>query len=211
MSSTFRSRCSPRSPTRRGPGGAQPKKIEVARTAVYRILENAVRVRASFGLVTFTEVARVAVPLTEMRRENLPSIESLLSMLQPSGRSAIWDALALAADLLRSLHGGVRGQDPLGDGWLGQRLHPLHGRRSEHAQHPRPPDEPRRVHAAAELGRQPQGHRDRRRGRARQGGRFGGDGPAARPAQLPRPRPRRAGELHATRRSSRGRSCSTRW
>ncbi|MCI4323704.1 MAG: VWA domain-containing protein, partial [Thermoplasmata archaeon] len=101
-----------------GSGGAQPKKIEVARTAVYRILENAVSARASFGLVTFTEVARVAVPLTEMRRENLPSIESLLSMLQPSGRSAIWDALALAADLLRSLHGGVRGQILLvTDGW----------------------------------------------------------------------------------------------
>jgi von Willebrand factor type A domain len=94
------------------------QKIEVARTAVYRILENASATGAFFGLVTFTESARVAVPLTEIQRENLPYIEGLISMLQPSGRSAIWDALALGADLLRSVNGGVRGTLVLvTDGW----------------------------------------------------------------------------------------------
>src|SRR5690242_5567659 len=82
--------------------GPEKQKIEVARTAVYRILENAENQHAFFGLVTFTENVRVAVPLTEIRRENLPYLESLISMLTPSGRSAIWDALAVGGDLLRS-------------------------------------------------------------------------------------------------------------
>ncbi|HEY6238352.1 MAG TPA: vWA domain-containing protein [Thermoplasmata archaeon] len=97
----------------------EKQKIEVARTAVYRILENAESSGAFFGLVTFTETVRVAVPLTEIRRENLPYVESLISMLMPSGRSAIWDALAVGADLLRSGAGGaVRGNLVLvTDGW----------------------------------------------------------------------------------------------
>ncbi|MCI4331745.1 MAG: VWA domain-containing protein [Thermoplasmata archaeon] len=102
------------------PGGPGPEKqkIEVARTAVYRILENAEATGSMFGLVTFTEQVRVAVPLTEIRRENLPYVESLISMLTPSGRSAIWDALAVGADLLRSTHGAVRGNLVLvTDGW----------------------------------------------------------------------------------------------
>jgi tetratricopeptide (TPR) repeat protein len=99
--------------------GPEKQKIEVARTAVYRILENAESTGAFFGLVTFTENVRVAVPLTEIRRENLPSVEGLISMLTPSGRSAIWDALAVGADLLRSGVGGsVRGNLVLvTDGW----------------------------------------------------------------------------------------------
>lgn len=99
-------------------GGPDKQKIEVARTAVYRILENAESAGAFFGLVTFTETVRVAVPLTEIRRENLPYIEGLISMLAPSGRSAIWDALAVGADLLRSGPSGVRGNLVLvTDGW----------------------------------------------------------------------------------------------
>jgi hypothetical protein len=98
--------------------GPEKQKIEVARTAVYRILENTESVGAFFGLVTFTETVRVAVPLTEIRHENLPYIESLISMLAPSGRSAIWDALAVGADLLRSTGGAVRGNLVLvTDGW----------------------------------------------------------------------------------------------
>ncbi|MCI4369201.1 MAG: VWA domain-containing protein [Thermoplasmata archaeon] len=102
------------------PEGQSPEKqkLEVARTAVYRILENAESTGASFGLVTFTESVRVAVPLTEIRRENLPYIESLIAVLAPSGRSAIWDALAVGADLLRTSSGGVRGSLVLvTDGW----------------------------------------------------------------------------------------------
>ena len=98
--------------------GPEKQKIEVARTAVYRILENAENQRAFFGLVTFTENVRVAVPLTEIRHENLPYLESLISMLMPSGRSAIWDALAVGADLLRAGDGAVRGNLVLvTDGW----------------------------------------------------------------------------------------------
>lgn len=98
--------------------GNEQQKIEVARTAVYRILENAANTGSSFGLVTFTETARVAVPLTDIQPQNLPYIEGLISMLQPSGRSAIWDALALGADLLRSVNGGVSGTIVLvTDGW----------------------------------------------------------------------------------------------
>ncbi|MCI4353656.1 MAG: VWA domain-containing protein [Thermoplasmata archaeon] len=102
------------------PSGVQGtrRKIEVARTAVYRILENAEATGAFFGLVTFTDSARVAVPLTEIRHENLPYIESLISMLTPSGRSAIWDGIALGADLLRRPTGEVAGTLALvTDGW----------------------------------------------------------------------------------------------
>ncbi len=99
-------------------GGPERQKIEVARTAVYRILENAEATGEAFGLVTFTEVVRVAVPLTDIRRENLPYIETLISMLTPSGRSAIWDALAVSSDLLKTGPGGVHGNIVLvTDGW----------------------------------------------------------------------------------------------
>jgi von Willebrand factor type A domain len=98
--------------------GAEKQKIEVARTAVYRIVENSSKMGASFGLVTFTETVRIAVPLSEIRGENLPYLESLIAMLTPSGRSAIWDALAVGADLLRTGPGGVRGNLVLvTDGW----------------------------------------------------------------------------------------------
>ncbi|MGA7923858.1 MAG: vWA domain-containing protein [Thermoplasmata archaeon] len=98
--------------------GSDRQKIEVARTAVYRILENAERSSAFFGLVTFTEVVRVAVALTEIRRENLPYIESLIGVLTPSGRSAIWDAMATGANMLRLGNQGVHGHLVLvTDGW----------------------------------------------------------------------------------------------
>jgi hypothetical protein len=102
------------------PGGAgkERQKIEVARTAVFRILQDASDSSTPFGLVTFTEVVRVPVPLSEIHRENLPYIENLISLLTPSGRSAIWDALAVGADLLRSGVHGVQGNLVLvTDGW----------------------------------------------------------------------------------------------
>jgi hypothetical protein len=97
---------------------AERQKIEIARTAVFRILQDAANTGALFGLVTFTETVRVPVPLGEIHRENLPYIENLISMLAPSGRSAIWDALAVAADLLRLGTNGVQGNIVLvTDGW----------------------------------------------------------------------------------------------
>jgi von Willebrand factor type A domain len=99
-------------------GQPERQKIEVARTAVFRILETAAANPSLFGLVTFTETVRVAVPLTEIHRENLPYIENLISLLTPSGRSAIWDALAVGADLLRMGPQGVQGNLVLvTDGW----------------------------------------------------------------------------------------------
>ncbi len=99
-------------------GSAERQKIEVARTAVFRILQDAATSGSLFGLVTFTETVRVAVPLTEIHRENLPYIENLISLLTPSGRSAIWDALAVGADLLRMGTQGVQGNLVLvTDGW----------------------------------------------------------------------------------------------
>ncbi|MCI4322132.1 MAG: VWA domain-containing protein, partial [Thermoplasmata archaeon] len=53
------------------PSGSEKQKIEVARTAVYRILENAETTASEFGLVTFTESVRVAVPLGVIHKENL--------------------------------------------------------------------------------------------------------------------------------------------
>ncbi|HTZ61076.1 MAG TPA: vWA domain-containing protein [Thermoplasmata archaeon] len=101
-----------------GAGQPERQKIEVARTAVFRILQDAATSGALFGLVTFTETVRVAVPLTEIHRENLPYIENLISLLTPSGRSAIWDALAVGADLLRMGTHGVQGNLVLvTDGW----------------------------------------------------------------------------------------------
>jgi von Willebrand factor type A domain len=100
------------------PGQPDRQKIEVARTAVFRILQDAATTGALFGLVTFTETVRVPVPLTEIHRENLPYIENLISLLTPSGRSAIWDALAVGADLLRLGPQGVHGNLVLvTDGW----------------------------------------------------------------------------------------------
>jgi hypothetical protein len=94
------------------------QKVEVARTAVFRILQDAANTGALFGLVTFTEAVRAPVPLGEIRKENLPYIENLISLLQPSGRSAIWDALAAGADLLRMGTHGVQGNLVLvTDGW----------------------------------------------------------------------------------------------
>lgn len=94
------------------------QKIEVARTAVFRILQDAAATGTPFGLVTFTETVRVPVPLGEVHRENLPYIENLLALLQPSGRSAVWDAIAVGADLLRAGVQGVRGNLVLvTDGW----------------------------------------------------------------------------------------------
>lgn len=94
------------------------QKIEIARTAVFRILQDASTSGSLFGLVTFTETVRVPVPLSEIRRENLPYIENLISMLTPSGRSAIWDAIAVGADLLRMGVQGVQGNLVLvTDGW----------------------------------------------------------------------------------------------
>jgi len=99
-------------------GGAERQKIEVARTAVFRILQDAATNGTLFGLVTFTETVRVPVPLGEIHRENLPYIENLISMLAPSGRSAIWDALGVGADLLRMGTHGVQGNLVLvTDGW----------------------------------------------------------------------------------------------
>jgi hypothetical protein len=99
-------------------GQPERQKIEVARTAVFRILQDATSSGALFGLVTFTETVRVAVPLTDIHRENLPYIENLISLLTPSGRSAIWDALAVGADLLRMGTLGVQGNLVLvTDGW----------------------------------------------------------------------------------------------
>ena len=100
------------------PGQPERQKIEVARTAVFRILQDAATSGSLFGLVTFTETVRVPVPLTEIHPENLPYIENLISLLTPSGRSAIWDALAVGADLLRTGPQGVHGNLLLvTDGW----------------------------------------------------------------------------------------------
>ncbi len=100
------------------PGSPERQKIEVARTAVFRILQDASSTGTLFGLVTFTETVRVPVPLGEIHKENLPYIENLISLLTPSGRSAIWDALAVGADLLRMGVDGVRGNLVLvTDGW----------------------------------------------------------------------------------------------
>jgi len=99
-------------------GATERQKIEVARTAVFRILQDAASGGTLFGLVTFTETVRVPVPLGEIHRENLPYIENLISLLTPSGRPAIWDAIGVGADLLRMGTSGVQGNLVLvTDGW----------------------------------------------------------------------------------------------
>jgi hypothetical protein len=94
------------------------QKIEVARTAVYRILQDAAKSGTPFGLVTFTETVRIPVPLGTIHRDHLPFIENLISLLTPSGRSAIWDAIGTGADVLRAGERGVLGNIVLvTDGW----------------------------------------------------------------------------------------------
>ncbi len=100
------------------PASPQRQKIEVARTAVYRILQDAARSGAPFGMVTFTDSVRTPVPLATVHRDHLPVIENMVSLLTPSGRSAIWDAIGAAADLLRLRDDGVQGNILLvTDGW----------------------------------------------------------------------------------------------
>ncbi len=100
------------------PASPQRQKIEVARTAVYRILQDAARSGAPFGMVTFTDSVRTPVPLATVHRDHLPVIENMVSLLTPSGRSAIWDAIGAAADLLRLGDDGVQGNILLvTDGW----------------------------------------------------------------------------------------------
>lgn len=100
------------------PGAPSRQKIEVARTAVYRILQDAARGGAPFGLVTFTDSVRTPVPLATVHRDHLPVIENMVALLNPTGRSAIWDALGTAADLLRVGDHGVQGHLLLvTDGW----------------------------------------------------------------------------------------------
>ena len=99
-------------------GAAVRRKIEVARAATYRIFETVQAQRALFGLVTFSNSAKVAIPLTEIRPEIRPALDNMIALLQPAGRSAIWDALALGSDLLRVPGGGVVGNLVLvTDGW----------------------------------------------------------------------------------------------
>jgi|GEM_PF-411851 hypothetical protein len=94
------------------------KKIEVARAATFRIFDTVVSQGASFGLVVFNSVARVAIPLAPIRPESRPILDNLIALLEPAGKSAIWDALALAADLLRVEGGRVVGNMVLvTDGW----------------------------------------------------------------------------------------------
>jgi hypothetical protein len=94
------------------------QKIEVARTAVYRILHEGARSGTSFGLVTFTDTVRVAVPLGTIEADHLAYIENLISLLTPNGRSAIWDAIGVGADLLRTGDQSVQGNLVLvTDGW----------------------------------------------------------------------------------------------
>jgi hypothetical protein len=98
--------------------GAPRQKIEIARSAVLRIVQNAEKAGTPFGLVTFTDTPRVVVPLAEVRADNRPYVQSLIEMLTPTGRSAIWDALATGADLLRDASGAVHGTLVLvTDGW----------------------------------------------------------------------------------------------
>ncbi|MDE1820406.1 MAG: VWA domain-containing protein [Euryarchaeota archaeon] len=94
------------------------RKIEVARAATYRIFEAVQSQGAVFGLVIFNNVAHVAIPLTEIRPEIRPALDNLVALLPPKGRSAIWDALALGADLLRVEGGSTVGNLVLvTDGW----------------------------------------------------------------------------------------------
>jgi hypothetical protein len=100
------------------PSGATRQKIEIARSAVARIVQNAETTGQPFGLVTFSDTAKVAVPLGGIHRENRPYVQSLIDMLAPAGRSAIWDGLAMGADLLREANGTVKGTLVLvTDGW----------------------------------------------------------------------------------------------
>jgi hypothetical protein len=98
--------------------GAVRQKIEIARAAVYQILQTVSRNGTPFGLVSFSNSPRVVVPVGPIHAANLPYVQSLVAMLTPTGRSAIWDAMAMGADLLRDPTGEVRGTIVLvTDGW----------------------------------------------------------------------------------------------
>lgn len=89
------------------------RKIEVARAALAKILDEVRSQEALFGLVVFNSSASVFLDLTP----SPPPAESIASKLIPAGKSAIWDAIALGAGLLS------RGGPPRGnlvvvtDGW----------------------------------------------------------------------------------------------
>ncbi len=95
--------------------GVPKRKIEVAREAVAKILEEVRTQNAFFGMVVFNSTTRVLFPLSQA----LPQMEEITRSTQPTGKSAIWDALALGADLLRTSPGGpiVGNLVLVTDGW----------------------------------------------------------------------------------------------
>ncbi len=95
--------------------GAPRRKIEVAREAVGKILEEVASQRAFFGMVVFNSTTRVLFPLSQ----KLPTMAEIEQNTVPTGKSAIWDALGLGADLLRLGPGGpiVGNLVLVTDGW----------------------------------------------------------------------------------------------
>lgn len=100
------------------PSGTERSKIEVARAAVAQIIVQARWSGAPFAMVTFDDRPKVSLPLAPIDAANLPYVERIIPLLTPSGHSAIWDALAMGADLLRQPTGAVVGTIVLvTDGW----------------------------------------------------------------------------------------------
>jgi len=98
------------------------KKIEVARSALFKIIGEVRAQGASFGMVVFNSTASILVPLSPQ----FPTPEEISERLIPAGKSAIWDALAMGAEMLRTNDGSVVGNMVLvTDGWdnMSQRFH----------------------------------------------------------------------------------------
>lgn len=94
--------------------GVPKRKIEVAREAVGKILEEVKAQQAYFGIVVFNSTARVLFPISQ----KIPTLEAVVRNTVPTGRSAIWDAIGLGADQLRSPTGEIVGNLVLvTDGW----------------------------------------------------------------------------------------------
>ncbi|MCI4349208.1 MAG: VWA domain-containing protein, partial [Thermoplasmata archaeon] len=69
------------------PAGPEREKIEIARSAVGRIVRHAQSSRSAFGLVSFNDAAKVVLPLGLIKRADIARIDGIIADLEPDGRS----------------------------------------------------------------------------------------------------------------------------
>jgi Ca-activated chloride channel family protein len=91
--------------------GSMGNKIEQARSAAAEFFRSS-NPQDEFAVVTFADTPRLLAPFTD----SLEDIESLLRPLQPGGPTALWDAMYLGLDAMRTARHGKKALLVISDG-----------------------------------------------------------------------------------------------